>query len=237
MTKRHKQRQRQQRSTWAMSKNEHELFELFFKSITMRMNPPVMDEYTDMRRYWQERFSNAFHGQKESLRNESYAELPIMWLAAWRMQQQEIDTKDKQLIEQGQRFNTQSQQIASLKKQLERLGYTDNGGELMKPPIGEPPTFLQYLDQLKKGDRVYVDLTAESATEFSGGQFSGYGVLDRIEDGRVYGRRDDGIPFTCMVSDVTKIEPNPNKSGVRVITPSGESYVRAWDLASKDGEG
>ena len=109
-----------------MSKNEHELFELFFKSITMRMNPP-MDEYTNMRRYWQERFSNAFHGQKESLRNESYAELPIMWLAAWRMQQQEIDTKDKQLIEQGQRFNTQSQQIASLKKQLERLGCTDNG--------------------------------------------------------------------------------------------------------------
>ena len=31
--------------------------------------------------------------------------------------------------------------------------------------------------------------------------------------------------------------PNPNKSGVRVITPSGESYVCAWDLASKDGEG
>lgn len=156
-----------------MSKNEHELFELFFKSITMRMNPPGMDEYTDMRRYWQERFSNAFHGQKESLRNESYAELPIMWLAAWRMQQQEIDTKDKQLIEQGQRFNTQSQQIASLKKQLER-----------------------------------------------------------VEDSR----RDDSLPFTCMVSDVQKVQPNPNKSGVRVITPSGESYVCAWDLASKDGE-
>lgn len=84
---------------------------------------------------------------------------------------------------------------------------------------------------------MYVDFTSESATEFSGGQFTGYGVLDRVEDGRVYGRRDDGIPFTCMVSDVTKIEPNPNKSGVRVITPSGESYVCAWDLASKDGEG
>ena len=99
----------------------------------------------------------------------------------WRHQQSKADEldriialRDQQLIEQGQRFNTQSQQIASLKKQLER-----------------------------------------------------------VEDSR----RDDSLPFTCMVSDVTKIEPNPNKSGVRVITPSGESYVCAWDLASKDGEG
>lgn len=102
-------------------------------------------------------------------------------LQIWRHQQSKADEldriialKDQQLIEQGQRFNTQSQQIASLKKQLER-----------------------------------------------------------VEDSR----RDDSLPFTCMVSDVTKIEPNPNKSGVRVITPSGESYVCAWDLASKDGEG
>lgn len=169
-------------------------------------------------------------------------------------------------------------------------------------------------NEFNKGDRVYVSFDivdyvikdGNSHGELSG-QFSGYGVLDRVEDGRVYGRRDDGIPFTCMVSDVTKIEPNPtkydwstipahvnwmatdedgtacgwlvepsiqgnawrhqshnsgyfymhppknpyrgdwkqslekrpnpNKSGVRVITPSGESYVRAWDLASKDGEG
>ena len=102
-------------------------------------------------------------------------------LQIWRHQQSKADEldriialRDQQLIEQGQRFNTQSQQIASLKKQLER-----------------------------------------------------------VEDSR----RDDGLPFTCMVSGVTKIEPNPNKSGVRVITPSGESYVCAWDLASKDGEG
>lgn len=92
-------------------------------------------------------------------------------------------------------------------------------------------------NEFNKGDRVYVDFTSESATEFSGGQFSGYGVLDRVEDGRVYGRRDDGLPFTCFEDDVQKAQPNPNKSGVRVITPSGESYVCAWDLASKDGEG
>lgn len=101
-------------------------------------------------------------------------------LQIWRHQQSKADEldriialRDQQLIEQGQRFNTQSQQIASLKKQLER-----------------------------------------------------------VEDSR----RDDSLPFTRMVSDVTKIEPNPNQSGVRVITPVGESYVCAWDLASKDGE-
>lgn len=78
---------------------------------------------------------------------------------------------------------------------------------------------------MKKNDRVYVDFISESSTEFSGNRFTGQGVLDRVEDGRVYGRRVDGVPFMCLESDVTLVPDNPNKSGVRVITPKGTWFV------------
>ncbi|MFW6527577.1 hypothetical protein [Acinetobacter baumannii] len=38
--------------------------------------------------------------------------------------------------------------VDRLQGQLERVGYTDNGGELMKPPIGKAPRF-DLLDDLK----------------------------------------------------------------------------------------
>ncbi|MDC4508717.1 hypothetical protein NQ787_14435 [Acinetobacter baumannii] len=38
--------------------------------------------------------------------------------------------------------------VEKLKRQLERVGYTDNGGELMKPPIGKATRF-DLLDDLK----------------------------------------------------------------------------------------
>ncbi len=55
---------------------------------------------------------------------------------------------------------------------------------------------------MNKGDRVKVDFVSESATIYSGKRFTGYGVLDRVEDGRVFGRLDDGTPFSCFTADV-----------------------------------
>ena len=55
---------------------------------------------------------------------------------------------------------------------------------------------------MKAGDRVKVDFVSESATIYSGKRFTGYGVLDRVEDGRVFGRLDDGTPFSCFTADV-----------------------------------
>ena len=60
--------------------------------------------------------------------------------------------------------------------------------------------------ELKKGDRVKVDFIGESATIYSGKRFTGYGVLDRVEDGRVFGRLDDGTPFMCLCADVEVVE-------------------------------
>lgn len=58
---------------------------------------------------------------------------------------------------------------------------------------------------MKKGDRVKVDFIGESATIYSGKRFQGFGVLDRVEDGRVMGRLDDGTPFSCLCEDVEVI--------------------------------
>lgn len=55
---------------------------------------------------------------------------------------------------------------------------------------------------LKKGDRVKVDFTNNQETIHAGLRFTGYGVLDRVEDGRVFGRLDDGQTFMCFESDV-----------------------------------
>ena len=60
---------------------------------------------------------------------------------------------------------------------------------------------------MKKGDRVKVDFIGESATVYSGKRFHGFGVLDRVEDGRVMGRLDDGTPFSCLEADVKVIPP------------------------------
>lgn len=59
---------------------------------------------------------------------------------------------------------------------------------------------------IKVGNRVKVDFVSESATKFSNNHFTGDGVIDRIEDGRVFGRLDDGTPFMCDLSDAIVIE-------------------------------
>ena len=55
---------------------------------------------------------------------------------------------------------------------------------------------------MNKNDRVKVDFVSESRTEFSGNHFTGEGVVDRVEDGRVFGRLEDGTPFMCFEGDV-----------------------------------
>ncbi|WP_288400284.1 hypothetical protein [uncultured Acinetobacter sp.] len=57
--------------------------------------------------------------------------------------------------------------------------------------------------ELKVGSKVQVDFISESRTEFSGRRFMGTGLVDRLEDGRIFGRLDDGRPFMCFPSDVT----------------------------------
>lgn len=59
---------------------------------------------------------------------------------------------------------------------------------------------------MKKGDRVSVDFTHQLEKNLPEIHFHGDGILDRVEDGRVYGRLDDGRPFTCMIGDTVLLE-------------------------------
>lgn len=56
---------------------------------------------------------------------------------------------------------------------------------------------------MNTGDHVSVSFISESRTEFSGFNFSGSGIIDLIEDGRVYGHLYSGQPFMCDPSDVS----------------------------------
>ena len=60
---------------------------------------------------------------------------------------------------------------------------------------------------IKKGDRVKVDFINNPETIHAGIRFTGYGAVDRVEDGRVMGRLDDGTPFSCLEVDVKVIPP------------------------------
>lgn len=64
---------------------------------------------------------------------------------------------------------------------------------------------------MKTGDRVHVDFISESHTEFSNNHFIGDGVIDRIDDGYVFGRTDDGRPFACPEADATIVESKEDR--------------------------
>ncbi|NNP68942.1 hypothetical protein A7P55_03520 [Acinetobacter sp. Ac_5812] len=55
---------------------------------------------------------------------------------------------------------------------------------------------------ITEGVFVEVDFISESSTQHSGTYFKGQGVVDKYEDGRVFGRLHDGTPFMCFPCDV-----------------------------------
>jgi hypothetical protein len=52
--------------------------------------------------------------------------------------------------------------------------------------------------------------------------FQGKGVLDRVEDGRVYGRLDDGRTFTCLFDDIAL---TAKKGQMYDKTPTGKTLL------------
>lgn len=69
---------------------------------------------------------------------------------------------------------------------------------------------------MQVGNCVKVDFTSESSAEFSGTRFTGRGAIDRLEDGRVFGRLDDGRPFMCFPDDVEVIPAEACEHGYDV---------------------
>ena len=55
------------------------------------------------------------------------------------------------------------------------------------------------------GDHVAVDFYSESRTEFSNFHFTGIGIIELLDDDRIYGRLYSGKPFTCNITDAKTI--------------------------------
>jgi hypothetical protein len=54
----------------------------------------------------------------------------------------------KTALSERDQFKAEKQRLQSAAKTLSRMGYTDNGGELWKPPLGKKPDF-DLIDQLR----------------------------------------------------------------------------------------
>lgn len=70
-----------------IEKNQiHALFDEFYKAVIPEMRPLHIYkyDYEGQKRFWFERFREAFFSEQPSLKNQSYTELPVMWLAGFR---------------------------------------------------------------------------------------------------------------------------------------------------------
>lgn len=89
---------------------------------------------------------------------------------------------------------------------IERDNFFDSNFHLVQneKEIEQLRTAVQE-NEFKPGARVQVDFTHQLEKNSPVIHFHGEGALDRVEDGRVYGRLFDGRTFTCMFGDVVMI--------------------------------
>lgn len=89
--------------------------------------------------------------------------------------------------------------------------------------------------EIQKGLKVEVNFISESRTEFSGTVFKGIGVVDLIEDDRVFGKLLNGTPFMCSISDVSPYVENlsPDEASFQecYLTAGGKQI----ELEKEDG--
>ena len=93
--------------------------------------------------------------------------------------------------------------------------------------------------KIEKGSRVKVAFTSESATQFSGGEIKGFAVVDRCEDGYVFGRLECGKPFMCLESDC-ELLINPSLGFehwfINQEFYTNMRFIHGDNLFSKDGD-
>ena len=120
----------------------------------------------------------------------------------WQARQAEINQLQNQINEMAEVGLSQEAQIIWLKSQVTTMKH------LVKSLRGEHDSLdvaqntVNTTETPYAGQRVTVDFISESSTEFSGKRFCGEGVIDRLEDGFIFGRLDSGAPFLCLPSDI-----------------------------------
>ncbi|MDC5100841.1 hypothetical protein NRA63_00830 [Acinetobacter baumannii] len=70
-----------------------ELFEIFFTSITPEMTPIGIRSHgmQATHHFWKQRFINVFRGIPEEKGLDQFSDLPILWLSAWKHQQEKVE--------------------------------------------------------------------------------------------------------------------------------------------------
>ncbi|ENV09521.1 hypothetical protein F966_02179 [Acinetobacter higginsii] len=84
--------------------------------------------------------------------------------------------------------------------------------------------------ELRKGVQIKVDFSHVPDKGMRRIKFKGTGVVDRCEDGRVFGRMDDGRTFCCLVSDVDFLDAD-----TLAIKPKGYSEMMVLRSAYVQG--
>ncbi|MBH8360108.1 hypothetical protein [Acinetobacter baumannii] len=84
--------------------NPLELFELFFSSITPEMTPMGIRSQgmQATHHFWKQRFLNVFRGIPEDKGLDQFSDLPILWLSAWKHQQEKVEELEKEWLEMNQ---------------------------------------------------------------------------------------------------------------------------------------
>ncbi|KYQ82519.1 hypothetical protein AWW72_18100 [Acinetobacter sp. NRRL B-65365] len=82
--------------------------------------------------------------------------------------------------------------------------------------------------QFKKGNRVHVDFVSDSRTEFSGIHIKGDAVVDRHEDGYVYGQLELGTPFMCP----EKFVQLTSQEIIKQLREEFENWIKSQDFYS-----
>lgn len=97
----------------------------------------------------------------------------MAWQAAWDQQQVKIDGLTALVAYDTKAQSEMLDKIDVLKAQLLSVGYTDNGGGLMKPPVGKPPSFTlldkkqEIIDELNIKNQRYLGKMQEQQNQIA----------------------------------------------------------------------
>ncbi|MFW1769777.1 hypothetical protein [Acinetobacter baumannii] len=88
-----------------------ELFEIFFTSITPEMTPRSIRSHgmQATHHFWEQRFLNVFRGIPEDKGVDQFSDLPILWLSAWKHQQEKVEELEKEWLEMNQELEKSRQ--------------------------------------------------------------------------------------------------------------------------------
>ncbi|HCW4393851.1 TPA: hypothetical protein OXM33_003285 [Acinetobacter baumannii] len=117
-------------------RNPLELFEIFFTSITPVMTPIGIRSQgmQAIHYFWKQRFLNVFRGIPEDKGLDQFSDLPILWLSAWKHQQEKVEELEKHIVDLEQQMLRDS--ALATKAQIERNElqtiYTQQGINMLK---------------------------------------------------------------------------------------------------------